>query len=84
MSSWAWQPDIMTLAKGLGGGVPIGACLARIRWQKAFSPGRHASTFGGNPLACAAGSPSVVCFWKVTYSIMRADGRVFCKRIVRL
>ena len=48
------QPDIMTLAKGLGGGVPIGACLATARVAKAFGPGSHASTFGGNPLACAA------------------------------
>ena len=48
------QPDIMTLAKGLGGGVPIGACLARAEVAKAFGPGSHASTFGGNPLACAA------------------------------
>jgi acetylornithine aminotransferase len=49
------QPDIMTLAKGLGGGVPIGACLATDSIATAFSPGSHASTFGGNPLACAAG-----------------------------
>lgn len=48
------QPDIMTLAKGLGGGVPIGACLAKAPVAKAFGPGSHASTFGGNPLACAA------------------------------
>lgn len=47
-------PDIMTLAKGLGGGVPIGACLAKDAVAAAFSPGAHASTFGGNPLACAA------------------------------
>jgi acetylornithine aminotransferase len=47
-------PDIMTLAKGLGGGVPIGACLAKESVAAAFSPGAHASTFGGNPLACAA------------------------------
>jgi acetylornithine aminotransferase len=47
-------PDIMTLAKGLGGGVPIGACLAKETVAAAFSPGSHASTFGGNPLACAA------------------------------
>jgi acetylornithine aminotransferase len=45
----------MTLAKGLGGGVPIGACLATDSVAKTFSPGSHASTFGGNPLACAAG-----------------------------
>jgi acetylornithine aminotransferase len=48
------QPDIMTLAKGLGGGVPIGACLATDSVAQAFTPGSHASTFGGNPLACAA------------------------------
>ncbi|MBA5870689.1 MAG: acetylornithine transaminase [Nitrospira sp. CR2.1] len=48
------QPDIMTLAKGLGGGVPIGACLATDSVAHAFGPGAHASTFGGNPLACAA------------------------------
>lgn len=56
---WAYeqlgvQPDIMTLAKGLGGGLPIGACLATDRVAAAFTPGSHASTFGGNPLACAA------------------------------
>jgi acetylornithine/N-succinyldiaminopimelate aminotransferase len=56
---WAYeqlgvQPDIMTLAKGLGGGLPIGACLATDRVAEAFTPGSHASTFGGNPLACTA------------------------------
>ena len=48
------QPDIMTLAKGLGGGLPIGACLATDSVAAAFGPGTHASTFGGNPLACSA------------------------------
>lgn len=47
-------PDIMTLAKGLGGGVPIGAMLTTDRIASAFQPGNHASTFGGNPLSCAA------------------------------
>ena len=47
-------PDVMTLAKGLGGGVPIGACLATDDVARAFTPGSHASTFGGNPLVCAA------------------------------
>jgi len=47
-------PDVMTLAKGLGGGVPIGACLARGNAAALFQPGKHGSTFGGNPLACAA------------------------------
>jgi acetylornithine/succinyldiaminopimelate/putrescine aminotransferase len=45
----------MTLAKGLGGGVPIGACLANPR-ADVFEPGDHGSTFGGNPLACAVAS----------------------------
>ena len=49
------EPDIMTLAKGLGGGMPIGACLAKEAVASVFTAGSHASTFGGNPLACAAG-----------------------------
>jgi acetylornithine/N-succinyldiaminopimelate aminotransferase len=48
------KPDIMTIAKGLGGGVPIGAMLATDKVANAFQPGNHASTFGGNPLVCAA------------------------------
>ena len=49
------EPDIMTLAKALGGGLPLGAMLAREAVAKSFVPGSHASTFGGNPLACNAG-----------------------------
>jgi len=48
------QPDIMTLAKGLGNGVPIGACLAKGKAAELFRPGNHGSTYGGNPLVCAA------------------------------
>lgn len=48
------EPDIMTLAKGLGGGIPIGAILAKDEIAQAFAPKTHASTFGGNPVACAA------------------------------
>lgn len=47
-------PDIVTTAKGLGGGMPIGACLAQGPAAELFQPGNHGSTFGGNPLACAA------------------------------
>ncbi|MGH8636698.1 MAG: aspartate aminotransferase family protein, partial [Burkholderiales bacterium] len=50
----AVRPDVMPLAKGLGGGVPIGACLAAGPAAQLFQPGKHGSTFGGNPLACAA------------------------------
>ena len=48
-------PDVMTLAKGLGSGVPIGACLTAGKAVGLFKPGNHGSTFGGNPLACTAG-----------------------------
>lgn len=47
-------PDVMTLAKGLGNGVPIGACLAHGAAAELMGPGTHGSTFGGNPLACRA------------------------------
>jgi acetylornithine aminotransferase len=46
-------PDVIALAKGLGSGMPIGACLARGEAAEVFKPGSHGSTFGGNPLACA-------------------------------
>jgi acetylornithine/N-succinyldiaminopimelate aminotransferase len=52
-------PDIMALAKGLGSGMPIGALLATDKASQAFVPGTHGSTFGGNPLACAAGLASL-------------------------
>ncbi len=48
-------PDVIMIAKGLGGGMPIGALLATDKIAQAFTPGAHGSTFGGNPLACAAG-----------------------------
>ncbi len=48
-------PDVMTLAKGLGSGIPVGACLAAGKAAETFQPGNHGSTFGGNPLASAAG-----------------------------
>jgi len=51
---WGVKPDIMTMAKALGGGFPIGCFGAKSEVMVSFSPGDHASTFGGNPLACAA------------------------------
>jgi acetylornithine/N-succinyldiaminopimelate aminotransferase len=48
------QPDVLTLAKGLGGGLPIGACIGFGPAAALFTPGSHGSTFGGNPVACAA------------------------------
>ena len=47
-------PDVITMAKGLGGGLPIGATIARGRAATLFTPGSHGTTFGGNPVACAA------------------------------
>ena len=52
-------PDVMTLAKGLGNGFPIGACLAKGQAADVLVPGTHGSTFGGNPLACAAALATV-------------------------
>jgi acetylornithine aminotransferase len=49
------EPDVITLAKGLGGGLPIGACVAFGPAAELFQPGSHGTTFGGNPVACAAG-----------------------------
>jgi acetylornithine aminotransferase/acetylornithine/N-succinyldiaminopimelate aminotransferase len=60
------EPDIMTLAKALGNGLPIGAMLARREVAGSFAPGDHASTFGGNPVACAAAL--------AVMKIMLADG----------
>lgn len=60
------RPDVMTLAKGLGSGVPIGACLTAGQASGLFGPGNHGSTFGGNPLACAAGL--------TTLSVIEDDG----------
>jgi acetylornithine/N-succinyldiaminopimelate aminotransferase len=48
-------PDVVTTAKGLGNGMPIGACLARGKAAEIFQPGNHGTTFGGNPIACSAG-----------------------------
>ncbi|MBI4938744.1 MAG: aspartate aminotransferase family protein [Nitrosomonadales bacterium] len=62
-------PDVMTLAKGLGSGVPIGACLAAGKAAGTFKPGNHGSTFGGNPLACVAAL--------TTLGILEQDGLLF-------
>jgi acetylornithine aminotransferase len=53
------KPDVMTLAKGLGSGVPIGACLTAGPAAGVFKPGNHGSTFGGNPLACVAAMTTI-------------------------
>ena len=50
------KADITTLAKGLAGGIPIGACLAAEKCSEVLTAGTHGSTFGGNPIACAGGT----------------------------
>ena len=57
-------PDVITLAKGLGSGVPVGACLARGVAAKVFKPGNHGTTFGGGPLVCTAVSTTLDCIEK--------------------
>lgn len=54
-----WLPDVVTTAKGLGNGMPIGACLAHGKAAQLFQPGHHGSTYGGNPLASAAALATV-------------------------
>ena len=56
---WGVVPDIMTVSKGLGGGVPIGAAVARDEVAASLKGGEHTSTFAGNPLSCAAGSATL-------------------------
>ncbi|MCS7116450.1 MAG: aspartate aminotransferase family protein [Nitrososphaerota archaeon] len=56
---WNVEPDVMCVAKGIGGGFPIGATLAKGEIMSVFKPGDHTSTFGGNPLACAATSATI-------------------------
>ncbi len=69
-------PDVMTLAKGLGSGVAIGACLASGVAAQIFKPGNHASTFGGNPLACAAAMETLMVLAEenlIEYSMKLGD-----------
>lgn len=62
-----WMPDVVTTAKGLGNGVPIGACLAHGKAAELFHPGNHGSTFGGNPLVCAAALATVTTITEQGY-----------------
>lgn len=60
-------PDILTSAKGLGGGFPIGAMLAKEAWAQIFQPGTHGTTFGGNPLAATRWrQPSLTPCWPIS------------------
>lgn len=76
-------PDIMTLAKGLAGGVPIGAMLATNKIAAAFEPGTHGSTFGGNPLACSAALATIDVLLEGDFVLdqCRRMGKYFKKRL---
>ena len=76
-----WLPDVVTTAKGLANGVPIGACLAHGKAAEVFVPGNHGSTFGGNPLACAAALATVTTLTERGY-VENADlmGKYFLEQ----
>jgi acetylornithine/N-succinyldiaminopimelate aminotransferase len=76
-------PDIMTLAKGLGAGMPIGALLATEKVSKAFTPGSHASTFGGNPVVCAAAIATIETLLEdeFIFDNVQRMGRYFMDRL---
>lgn len=80
------KPDIMTLAKGLANGVPIGAMLAVDKVAAAFQPGSHASTFGGNPLASAAAITTIVVLLEDDFILdqCRRMGKYLKKRLEEL
>ena len=59
VEAYGVEPDIMTLAKGIASGFPLGAFIAREEIADAFEPGDHMSTFGGNPVSCAAGVATI-------------------------
>lgn len=79
------HPDITTLAKGLAGGVPVGACLASEKCAEVLTKGTHGSTFGGNPIACAGGN---VVVDKVTapgfLDEVTAKGKYFREKLMEL
>ena len=73
-------PDVMTVAKSLGNGVPIGVCLARQACAEVFTPGSHGSTFGGNPLACRA---ALAVLEVLTANDMAERARTLGERMLR-
>lgn len=79
-------PDIMTLAKGLGSGVPIGAMLATDKVAASFQPKTHASTFGGNPLVCAAAITTLEVILEDGFVLDHVNrmSRYFIERLVQL
>ncbi len=83
---WAGiEPDIMGIAKGLGGGFPIGACLATEEAAAGMTPGSHGSTFGGNPLAAAAGNATLDIVLKPDFlAHVQRMGLLFKQRLAEI
>ena len=78
-------PDIVALAKGLGNGFPIGACIATKRVADCMVPGTHGSTYGGNPLGCAVALETIKCILKPNFlSTIRKKGDFFKKKLNNL
>ena len=83
--NWDVTPDIMCLAKGIAGGVPMGATLARPEILDSMGRGEHSSTFGGNPLSCAAGTAALQCLVQDgLVQNARTVGEVFVRGLNRL
>ncbi|WP_027020603.1 acetylornithine transaminase [Corynebacterium sputi] len=79
------QPDVMTLAKGLGGGLPLGAVVARGKAAKLFTPGVHGTTFGGNPICCAAALAVIDTLESEDLvKRVRTVGKVFARKLAAL
>ncbi|MFB0527529.1 MAG: aspartate aminotransferase family protein, partial [bacterium] len=74
-------PDILTLAKGVGGGLPLGATIAKDRIAKLFEYGNHGSTFGGNPVSVAAGLATVKLLNGKLLNNVKVTGNYFMKRL---
>ncbi|GAB3690822.1 acetylornithine transaminase [Corynebacterium nasicanis] len=74
-------PDIITMAKGLGGGIPIGATIARGQAAGLFQPGAHGTTFGGNPVACAAANAVLSIVDDAFCAEVREKGEYFAEQL---
>ena len=75
------RPDVVTMAKGLGGGLPIGAVIATEEVAKTFTPGSHGTTFGGNPIACAAASTVLDTVDDAFLSEVVRKGKIFAEEL---
>ena len=77
-------PDVITMAKGLGGGIPIGATIARGKAAELFQPGAHGTTFGGNPVACAAANAVLGIVDDEFCAEVREKGAYFAEKLTAI